>query len=48
MYHTKRRLANAIKETCYKNLKRPRNFGDIGSFNDIGPGKNLPQNCEIA
>jgi hypothetical protein len=30
-----------------KNLYRPRNFSDIGSFANMGTGRNLAQNREI-
>ena len=54
----KRRLGNlilkydviheALKVICNKNLKRPQNLGDIGSFGDIGTGRNYAKNREIA
>jgi hypothetical protein len=37
-----------LKVICYKKLKRRLNFGDIGSFGDIGTVMNLAKNQEIA
>jgi hypothetical protein len=31
---------------CNTNLKRPRNFGDIGSLGDMGTRRKLPENPE--
>ena len=39
---------NVLKVICYQNHKRSRNFGDIGSFGDMGTGRNLAKNREIA
>jgi hypothetical protein len=40
-------IYNALKVICNENIKRPRNFGDIDSFGDIGTGRNLAKNREI-
>ena len=41
-------IHDALEVICYENLKRPRNFGDISSFGDIGTGMNLAKNLETA
>jgi hypothetical protein len=41
-------IHDALKLISYEKLKRARNFGDIGSFGDIGTGRNLAKNLEIA
>ena len=38
----KRRFA--LKVICNENLNRPRNFGDIDSYGDMGTGRNLAKN----
>ena len=34
-------IHDALKLVCNKNLRRPRNFGDMGFFGDICAGRNL-------
>jgi hypothetical protein len=41
-------IYDALKLICNKNLERPRKFGDIGSFGDMGTGKNKDKNRVIA
>jgi hypothetical protein len=41
-------IHDAFEVICYKNFKRPRKFGDIGSFGNIGTGRNLAKNNEVA
>ena len=38
----------ALQIINYENLKRPRDFGDIGSFGDLSTGKILVKNHETA
>ena len=40
-------IHDALKVICNKNIKRLRNFGDIGSFGGIGTGRKLAKNREI-
>ena len=41
-------IHDALKVICNKNIKCPRIFGDIGSLGDMGTGRNLAKNLEIA
>ena len=41
-------IYDAFKIIRNKNLKRQHNFGDIGSFVDMGTDINLGLNCKIA
>ena len=41
-------IYDALKLICNKNLERPRKFGDIGSFGDMGTEKNKDKNRVIA
>jgi hypothetical protein len=39
---------DALKVICNNNLKRQRNFGDIGSSGDMCTCRNLAENRDIA
>jgi hypothetical protein len=39
---------DALEMIYNKNLKRPRNFGGVGFFGDMGTGRNLAKNREIS
>jgi hypothetical protein len=41
-------IHDALRVICNKNLKRLRNFSDIGSFGNMGTGTNLANNRKIA
>ena len=41
-------IHDALKVICKENLKPPGNFGDIGSFGDMGTGRNWVKNPKIA
>jgi hypothetical protein len=41
-------IHDLLKVIFNKNLKRQRNFGDIGSFGDMGTDMNLAKNREVA
>jgi hypothetical protein len=41
-------IHDALEEICKKNRKRPRNFGDIGSFCNIGTDMILAKDPAIA
>ena len=41
-------IHDALKVILNKNFKHLRNFGDIGSVGDMGTGRNLAKNPEIA
>ena len=41
-------IHDALKVICNKNLKRPRNFGDIGSLGHIWHWQEFSKNREIS
>jgi hypothetical protein len=41
-------IHDALKVILNKNFQHLRNFGDIGSVGDMGTGRNLAKNPEIA
>jgi hypothetical protein len=41
-------IHDAANVVLIENLKRRRNFGNIGSFGDMATGRNFAKNREIA